>query len=94
MDREGITVGRAYFGSVISAFLLAAARFPRPSVLAGFDEPLIVLAMQVVVSLVVLTAGLYVILAQSYALDDKKWGYGIVGTVIGYWFKGPLLRSA
>jgi hypothetical protein len=44
--------------------------------------------MRVVVSLVVLAAGLYIILNQSYTVEDKKWGYGIVGTVVGYWLKG------
>ncbi len=44
--------------------------------------------MRIVVSLVVLAAGLFVILNQSYTVEDRKWGYGIVGTVVGYWLKG------
>ncbi len=44
--------------------------------------------MQVIVTLLVLFAGLYVILNPHYAADDKKWAYGIVGTVVGYWLKG------
>ena len=39
--------------------------------------------MRVVLSFAPLVAGLYVILNHSYAADDKKWGYGIVGTVVG-----------
>jgi F0F1-type ATP synthase assembly protein I len=46
------------------------------------------LVMRIVVSLVVLAAGLYVILDHAYQVEDKKWGYGIVGTVVGYWLKG------
>lgn len=45
--------------------------------------------MQVVVSILVMLVGLHVIRDQSYSAEDKKWGYGIVGTVVGYW-----LRSA
>ena len=48
----------------------------------------VTVSMQIVVTLAVLVAGLYVILDPSYAADDKKWGYGIVGTVVGYWLKG------
>lgn len=44
--------------------------------------------MRAIVSLAVLGAGLYVILDQSYTAEDKKWGYGIVGTMVGYWLKG------
>ena len=43
--------------------------------------------MQVIVSILVLAAGLYVILNQSYGVDDKRWGYGIVGTIVGYWLR-------
>jgi hypothetical protein len=54
----------------------------------------VTISMQIVVTLLVLLAGLYVILEPSYASDDKKWGYGIVGTVVGYWLKGaPSKRS-
>jgi hypothetical protein len=45
-------------------------------------------AMQVIVSLAILGAALYVILSKQYASIDTKWAYGIVGTVIGYWLKG------
>jgi len=40
--------------------------------------------MQVVISLVALAAGVYVILNHSYSTGAKEWGYGIVGTVVGY----------
>lgn len=43
--------------------------------------------MPVIISLIVLGAGLYVILSNSYAPEDKKWGYGSVGTVVGYWLR-------
>ncbi len=43
--------------------------------------------MQIIVSLAALGAGLYVILSPHYA-DEKKWGYGTVGSVIGYRLRG------
>ena len=51
-----------------------------------YSEALVASIMQIVVSLVVLAAGLYVILSSSY-VDEKKWGYSTVGAVIGYWLK-------
>src|SRR5262249_27022236 len=47
-----------------------------------------VTATQVMVSLAIVGAALYVIVSEQYALNDTKWAYGIVGTVIGYWLKG------
>jgi hypothetical protein len=60
-------------------FVLAA----RPT--AGGDGPQ--RAMQVVVSLVVLGAGLWVILSGRYAADAQHWASGAIGTVVGYWLK-------
>ena len=48
----------------------------------------LVTATQVMVSLAILGAAFYVIISEQYALNDTKWAYGIVGTVIGYWLKG------
>jgi hypothetical protein len=42
--------------------------------------------MQIVVSLVVLAAAVYVLLATSNA-DDHKWAYGVIGTIVGYWLR-------
>ena len=48
----------------------------------------LVTATQVIVSLAILGAVLYLILSKQYASNDIKWACGIVGTVIGYWLKG------
>jgi hypothetical protein len=45
------------------------------------------LATRIVISLVVLAAALYVILARPDAADDHKWAYSIIGTIVGYWLK-------
>jgi len=49
------------------------------------DRPTFI--VQVAISLVVLAAALYVILARPDAPDDHKWAYSIVGTIVGYWLK-------
>jgi hypothetical protein len=54
---------------------------------AAPNQAAITSVMQVIVSVVVLAAGLYVILSPRYT-EEKKWGYGIVGSVVGYWVKG------
>jgi hypothetical protein len=48
----------------------------------------LVTATQVIVSLAILGAVLYVIVYKQNASNDAKWAYGILGTVIGYWLKG------
>ncbi len=44
--------------------------------------------MRVVVSLSVLAAALFVILWKNYDANDKKWAYGSVGAIVGYWLGG------
>ena len=41
--------------------------------------------MQVIISLVVLGAALYVILSGKYKDDVQKWAFGAIGLIIGYW---------
>ena len=43
--------------------------------------------MQVMVSLVLFGAALYVILSKSYQPKDKNWAYSTLGMVIGFWLK-------
>lgn len=45
------------------------------------------LLMQIVVSAVILGAGLWVILSGRYGADAMHWASGAVGTVVGYWLK-------
>jgi hypothetical protein len=82
----------------VSALLLLWASFSHHWLFGGGKPDLITLAygsvidisvwMRCGVSVIVLVAALYVILNQSYGPDDKKWGYGIVGTIVGYWLRG------
>ena len=41
--------------------------------------------MQILLSLVVASASLYVILSRRYAPKDKHWAYATIGTVVGFW---------
>lgn len=43
--------------------------------------------MQIVVSVLVLAAGLWVMLSGRYDADVEKWAAGAVGTVVGFWLK-------
>lgn len=44
--------------------------------------------MPVVISMMVLGSALFVILSNNtYGDAQQKWAFGVVGTIIGYWFK-------
>jgi hypothetical protein len=43
------------------------------------------LVMQILMSVVILAAGLFVILAKDAGKARKHWAYGIVGLVVGFW---------
>ena len=43
--------------------------------------------MPVIISLVLLAAALYIILAPGYGDEHQKWAFGTVGTLIGFWLK-------
>jgi C4-dicarboxylate-specific signal transduction histidine kinase len=48
------------------------------------DVPVV---MQVVVSLVLLSATLFVVLSKKYDAKDKHWAYATVGVIVGFWLK-------
>jgi len=43
----------------------------------------------IVVTVALLAAGLYIILSNSYDPDSKKWAFGTVGMLAGYWLRMP-----
>ena len=52
----------------------------------GEDLPLPVRdVMQIVLSIIVLLAALFVILSKRYPEATAKWAYGSLGTILGYW---------
>lgn len=44
--------------------------------------------MQMVVSLILLVAALYVVLSRKYPTDSQKWAFGTLGTIVGFWLGG------
>lgn len=44
--------------------------------------------MQVCISVIVLSASLWIVLSQRYQNVEKHWAYGAIGTIIGFWLKG------
>ena len=45
-------------------------------------------SVRMIVYLAVLGASLFIILSKKYNADDKKWAYGTVGAILGYYLKG------
>ncbi len=43
--------------------------------------------VQIIISVVVLAAALYVILEGSYPDKYAMWAFGMVGLVVGYWLR-------
>ena len=46
------------------------------------------LRMQVALTLALGGAAMWIIVAKEHGADDKKWAYGTLGTLLGYWVKG------
>jgi len=45
------------------------------------------LGVQILVSLVILAASLYIIISKGYDEPSAKWAYGMAGLVAGYWLR-------
>ncbi|HID32392.1 MAG TPA: hypothetical protein EYP24_03335 [bacterium (Candidatus Stahlbacteria)] len=43
--------------------------------------------VRIVITFIILGVGLYVILSPRYDDSTRKWAFGMVGAVIGYWLK-------
>jgi hypothetical protein len=43
------------------------------------------LTIQSAVSLILLSASLFVILSKSYTPQDRHWAYATIGTILGFW---------
>jgi hypothetical protein len=49
---------------------------------------LIRVVMVPLISVLVLSASLYVILSGGYKADGERWAFGSIGTIVGFWLKG------
>ena len=43
--------------------------------------------IQIIISIIVLSACFYIILSKSFGIDTQKWAFGMVGLVVGFWLK-------
>jgi hypothetical protein len=57
------------------------------STVVTFKKESVHLFMEVLISVVLLAATLFVLLSKKYDAKDKHWAYGTVGLIIGFWLK-------
>jgi hypothetical protein len=72
----------------VGIIILALLRFARggvATVAAGTDISRKVMA--IIVSLVVLASSLWVVLSGKYGDAPQKWGFGAIGTILGFWLR-------
>ena len=67
--------------------ILLLTRPIRPRVCAARGHDAARPIMQIVVSAVMLAAGLWVMLSGNYGAAAMHWASGAIGTVVGYWLK-------
>jgi len=72
-----LTVLRHY----ISSYLSLNLKIPPAEEKDGTAK----LWMRFTVTVVVLAAAIYVILSEDYDDEGKKWAYGTIGIILGYW---------
>jgi hypothetical protein len=87
-----LTLGVAVLGLIVSNGLVWWADVPKqpgspaalqPALTKSIWTPKLLGA--VAVTIPVLGCALYVIVAPVYGEADKKWAYGAVGTLLGFW---------
>jgi hypothetical protein len=44
--------------------------------------------MQIIVTLAVLAAAIFIVLSSKQNDAQQKWAFGAIGTILGYWLKG------
>jgi len=49
---------------------------------------LVYYAPRTILSAILLAAALFVILTESYSQQDKRWAYGTIATIVGFWVFG------
>jgi hypothetical protein len=87
-----LTLGVAVLGFIVSNGLVWWADVPKQPGSPTALEPMLTksgwapkLLGAVAVTVPVLGCALYVIVAPVYGEADKKWAYGAVGTLLGFW---------
>jgi hypothetical protein len=78
---------------VVLLFAITALVLPMRLEKPGKAEPLtwietlVPMVMQVVISVTLLGASLYIILSGKYTSPDQHWAYSALGSIVGFWFK-------
>ena len=73
-----------YYGSYFLFRGLGQAEAPGSLSFAPIDPRMI---FHLILSVCLLLASLFVILAERYTPADKHWAYGTTGTIVGFWLK-------
>jgi|HubBroStandDraft_6_1064221.scaffolds.fasta_scaffold330555_2 hypothetical protein len=63
---------------------LFAYRAPKVEGVERFTK----VAMQILLSLSLVGASLFIVLSAKYTLQDRHWAFGTLGTVLGFWLRG------
>jgi uncharacterized membrane protein len=43
--------------------------------------------VEIIISVVLLVASLFIVLSSKYGPTDKHWAYGTIGTLVGFWLR-------
>jgi len=50
--------------------------------------------MTVVVTMIVLAAAIFIVMSDHYSEDARKWAYGAICTIIGFWLRPNAIRRS
>jgi hypothetical protein len=81
-----LTIGLAVLGLLVSVLLPGETAEGRLFLKKPLWTPKLVIGA--VVTCPILCCALYVIVSHGYQEADKKWAYGAVGTLLGFWLGG------
>jgi hypothetical protein len=45
------------------------------------------LTIQAIVTVIFITASLFIVLSKRYASAERHWAYGALGTILGFWLR-------
>ena len=77
----------SFFGGVLLLSITTVLVFGRKGARRELQGASVRIVMQSVVSLIVLTASLFVIVAGVAGDDAQKWAFASTGVILGYWLK-------
>jgi hypothetical protein len=85
-----LSKGAVVFLMLVAALLLSTHYWPEYVIIHSpgqliFEVPKQI--VQIAISAVLLCASIYVALASAYGPQDRHWAYGMVGTIVGFWFR-------